>query len=387
MTWLRHTRPVLLVVGGLLVIGSLFGARLLATGTGDGPKTANPTNGKTGSGPVVIGFVDSDPSPVAYGLPPVLQSGQIVEVCVKEGQAVEVGADLFKFDTSLQTADLRRAESLVGKAKAEEGKARGALKAHEQTVALQTLAVSTAKFKFDTGIEVYNIYEKALREGFLKQQGWDKLPQLTPTQQQTITDQVNSDPKRLELQRTRDVAEQEWKYEKAKLDEVIAAKATRLDPILAEATAGVEQADAEVAKAKKAIELCTVTAKTAGVVEQILVREGAVLGISTRTPVLWLVPAGPRVVRAEVEAEFAHRITPEMIGRPVTVYDHTDPKLTYRGTLLRVSGSYLPKRSAGENLLGTDTRVLEAVVHVADPAPAGLPPLRVGQKVKVNFGQ
>jgi hypothetical protein len=31
--------------------------------------------------------------------------------------------------------------------------------------------------------------------------------------------------------------------------------------------------------------------------------------------------------------------------------------------------------------------VLEVVITVTDPAPAGKPPLRVGQKVRVNFGQ
>ena len=40
----------------------------------------------------------------------------------------------------------------------------------------------------------------------------------------------------------------------------------------------------------------------------------------------------------------------------------------------------------GGGLLVNDTRVLEARVVVTDPNPTGKHPLRVGQKVRVNFG-
>jgi multidrug resistance efflux pump len=389
MTWLQRTRPVVLVCGGLFLIGSLLGAGLLASGAGtqDKPKSAAPTNGKNGSGPVFIGFVDSDPSPVQYGLPPVMQAGLVVEVCVKEGQHVAANVDLIKFDSSIQFADLKRAESLVGKAKAEEGKALGAAKYHDTTVANQKLAVSVATFKAKRAAEGYSTYEKTMREQYVKAQGWDKLPALTAQQQLVIDDQLSKDPQRFKLETERDVAAEEAKVENAKLDDVIAAKATRIDPLLVEAKAGIDQAEAEVKKAKAALDLCTIKSKTAGVVEQINVSPGTVLGMTSRIPALRLIPDGPRVVRAEVEAEFAHRVTEKMIGREVTIYDNTDPKITYKGKLLRVSDSFLPKRSAGDNLLGNDTKVLEAVVEVVDPTPEGVPPLRIGQKVKVNFGQ
>src|SRR5688572_15264467 len=115
MTWLRRARPVLIVVGGLLLVGSLLGARLFGTGgTGpDTPQTANPSAGKFGSGPVVIGFVDSDPPKIEYGLPPILQSGQVVEVAVKEGQHVKAGDILFRFDASVWEGKLKTAEKAV----------------------------------------------------------------------------------------------------------------------------------------------------------------------------------------------------------------------------------------------------------------------------------
>ena len=55
MTWLQKTRPLLLFVGGLLLIGSLLGAKVLTAGGSEdkGQSPGEPTNGKDGSGPVL----------------------------------------------------------------------------------------------------------------------------------------------------------------------------------------------------------------------------------------------------------------------------------------------------------------------------------------------
>src|SRR5206468_3255940 len=118
MTWQRRVRPALLVLGFALAAGSLLGARALtASGNGgDQPKTANPATGKA-TGPVVLGTVDSDPAPVAYGLPPVLQSGTVAKVFIRGGQEVKVGDELYAFDTSIQQHDLERAKITVAQAK------------------------------------------------------------------------------------------------------------------------------------------------------------------------------------------------------------------------------------------------------------------------------
>src|SRR5262245_1045601 len=123
MNWLRkQVRPLLFVLGVLLVGGSVAGARLLTAGGGGTDNSAKPTNGKEGSGPVVIGYVDSDPSPIGYGLAPVLQSGEIVKVFVEPGREVRVrdyhlfggklaiGDPLYKFNTRILEAKLSEAE-------------------------------------------------------------------------------------------------------------------------------------------------------------------------------------------------------------------------------------------------------------------------------------
>ena len=152
------------------------------------------------------------------------------------------------------------------------------------------------------------------------------------------------------------------------------------------AEAQVKQAEALVDEARTAVEMCTIRTKMPGTIERVNNSPGDVLGISTRTPAVILVPAGPRIVRAEIEADFAHRVGRDKIGKEVTIYDNTDSKITYKGKVDRIGDTFLPKRSAGDSMLSNDTRVIEAIIVVENASPAGQPPLRVGQKVRVNFG-
>jgi hypothetical protein len=143
---------------------------------------------------------------------------------------------------------------------------------------------------------------------------------------------------------------------------------------------------ATVAEAEAAVDAYLIKAKDGPpcTVEQITAAAGVTYGPGTRTPLLWLIPTGGRVVRAEVEAEFAAHVA-GTVGKKVTIYDHNNFALTYEGVVERISTGFLPKRYAGESLTMNASRVLECVVRVADPAPAGKPPLRVGQPVRVAF--
>ena len=159
----------------------------------------------------------------------------------------------------------------------------------------------------------------------------------------------------------------------AHISAVAALEAANPQVFVDEAEAGVRLAEAEEKTAQTAIDLCTVRAKSAGTIERVTIGPGTTLGIGTREPALWLIPAGKRIVRAEVEPDFAHRVGPEIEGKQVTVFDNTNTQLTYTGTVLHVGKTFLPKRSAGESILTNETRVLEAVIEIADAEP-GWPP-------------
>ena len=380
---IRRLRPAFYLFGVVLVVAMLLGARAL-TGNGhaaDGQKTANPAPAGKGGGLIVLGTVDSDPSPVPYGLPPVLQFGTISRVFVQEGQEVRkadkakgtAGDKLYEFDSTIQQRDLDRAKVAVLQARNELAKANEAKKQHFKKVATMEQGVKAAKTKEASAGQLYRLIEQNLKDSY-KNQGLDES--LWPQKLLNNPDLFKANADYADALSLRERLE-------AELDML---KTADVELLVRQAEIGVQQAQAEERKAQDAVDLCTVWAKSDGTVEHIKISEGTTMGVSTRDPALVLVPAGPRIVRAEVEAEFAHRVGDELKDREVVIADHTDPKLTYKGKVLRASETFLPKRSA-DGLLGSDTRVLEVRIEVLDAAPAGKPPLRVGQRVRVNLGQ
>ena len=376
---LRKMRPVLIAVAVAVVVGSIVGARALTNG-GSGDANAKPadTAPRSAAGLVVMGNVDTDPSPVHYGLPSVLASGMIAKVHVKEGDAVKIDQPLYEFDATMQKADLRRAELSVEYARTKVAEAKELAAQHERLVEVTEAGVDAAKRKESQTAAYYRLVEKNLEEYYKA----EKYPQ------DTWAERKKNDPNLYKANVDYDAAQGERKLKEADLKRL---KAVDPQVKVKEAEAAVDQAKGEQAKAQSAVDLCVVRAKSAGTVEHLTISAGTTLGVGTRTPALWLIPAGKRVVRAEVEAEFAHRVSPETHeGRAVTISDHTDPKLTYAGAVRRVPDTFMLKRNNADSFLGSDTRVIEVLVDVTEepnPQDKKKPPLRVGQRVRVNLGQ
>jgi multidrug resistance efflux pump len=357
MTWLRKTRPVLIVVGLALAVGSLVGARARSHGDGgeSAAKAAEPGAPKAAGGPII-------------------QSGTITKVLVNEGDAVKVDQELYEFDATTQAADLTQAGANVAVYKVKVKEAEQAVKEYGEQIKLAELTVTFAKRKVELAVAYHTLVDKNLEKGFraqgVKAEDWEDLKKSNP-----------------DLYK----AKVEWTLALNDLDlaERKLAQLKEIDPQVKadEARAGVTSAEAARAKAQSAVNLCVVRAKTAGTVEHLSIGPGSTLGIGTHAPALLIVPAGPRIVRAEVEAEFAHRVGPELEGKGVTIIDGTDANLTYSGTVRRVATAFLTKRSNADGFLGNDTRVLEVRIEVADAAPAGKPPLFVGKRVRVNLGR
>ena len=385
---LRKIKPLLYVLGGLLIIGSLLGARLLTHGAGGGTaepaKPPGPTNGKDGSGPVVLGTVDSNPSPIGFFLPPVLQSGQIVKVFVEPGQEVKlreyrlfggkmvVGDPLYKFNTQMLEEKLRNAQLGVEVAIANVRKTKELLNQHTTGIETQKFKIDVAKDKVNRTLELYRLYERNVRK-LNMQETEDRIKVLLANDHEFYKIETAWRTAVLEL-RAENIA-------LAAMEKIDASVGVAI------AEAQVRQCEGLVDEARTAIELCTIRTQVPGTIERVNVSPGDTIGISTRTPAVILVPAGPRIVRAEIEADFAHRVGRDKIGKEVTIYDNTDPKITYKGKVERIGDTFLFKRSNGDSMVPSDTRVIEATIVVENSSPAGMPPLRVGQKVRVNLGQ
>ncbi len=319
--------------------------------------------------------MDTDPPPVSYGLPPVLQSGTVLKVFVKEHEDVKVDQPLYAFDATLQQATVDSAKAAVTLAETKVAEAKEGKKRHVRNIEVMKQGVEALERR---ARDVVNYRDKIVKKNLEDSYRRNTIPP------EEWPAKLSIDPTYAEAENKYTAAYNELEVEKAKLK---ALEAVDTQIPVEQAEAAVNQAQKELARAQVVVDLCVVKAKTAGTVEQVSISPGATLGISTRTPALWLIPAGPRVVRAEVEAEFAHRVGNDRIGKQVTISDHSDAKLTYTGTVRDIGKTFLPKRANAENLIGNDTRVIEAVIDITDASPAGKPPLRVGQRVRVNLGQ
>lgn len=376
MSWLRKARPALVVLGLATLLATVAGARALTGGADGKPGSGGPPAApplKPG-GTVVLGYVDTATPQVEYGLPPVLASGTIAKVFVKGGDSVRAGDKLYEFDTTVQRGLVNRAKSAVAYAKTKVAEARELAGQHQSAISLAEFAVKNAESEVQFKLDEYRLVEQNIEGAYRAEQiameKWEARKKGEPSLYKANVEYriavLRKEYKDKELARLRAVNPQ------VKVDE---------------AEAAVKQAETEQASAEDAVELCTVRAKVDGTVEQVTVAPGKTLGVGTRQPALWLIPAGARIVIAEVEADFTHRLGANMPGKAVTVTDDANASLKYAGTVRRVGSTFLRKRGTADALVASDTRVIEVEVEIADAAPANLPPLLVGQRVRVHLGQ
>ncbi len=367
------------LLGVALVAGSLIGANRLAnpdTTSGGGapndPKKAK--NTAIVDGLVVKGTVDSDPSSMSFFLPSHMPSGTIKEVLVRNGAEVKPGDVLVKFDDQFLQIDLKEATSAFNVAVTKFNQAKALKDQHGRTVEQAKLAVTNAEY----------LQARAEEGVALATRNFDKLNKLSG-------DLTTAE---LEKRRLDDpmIFEAKTKVEIAKNN--VSAKA--LDQKLVEGQPVAETANeaqftcelmqTKIEKIKLAIERCVWKADIGGVIEQVTATPGLVVGQQSRAPLFYLIPGGPRIVRAEVVPDFSYKIK-DKIGQKVTITDDTNTALTYEGTVKRIGSAFLNKRNGGaaDLLAGKASVALEIEIEVTDAAPAGKSPLRVGQPVRVAF--
>lgn len=361
------------MLGVCLLAISLVAAKSLVQT--DSAKPDKPAPPAPHNGTIALGTVDSDPGPVRVG-PPGIPGMQVVvsKVSVKDGDEVAEGAPLVQFDDSAIQPKLKQAKAELTAAVQDKVSAEAAKQVHTVNLARQDANITATKEQLERAKKGLDI-GRQLFEAELN------LPD-SNGQQLTEAKKQKRRNENLELLRgeglvaelTARLADEEKKLDALKLNPV--------DADIARAAAQIEACNGKILEAQAYIDACLVKARSAGVVEQVYAAAGMTFGPSTREPLMRLIPAGKRVVRAEVEAEFAFKVA-DKIGKKAVIYDANNFALTYAGTLVRVPSAFLPKRTAADVLTIAPSLVLECLIEVTDPAPSGKPPLRVGQPVRV----
>ncbi len=346
----RFRVPSLVWVGGLLLTLSFIGVGWGKWHFPDGGTSSSPVPREPELMPrraVCFGFVDTE-----RGVIPLcpLQPGRVLTVEAQDNQDVKKGAVLLRIEDTLARETLDEAEADL-------------VSAQTQLTMAQLL-----KGQHEKQIEG----QKAALQARLHELAGARIKQ-AEAQRLAKNDLVRNDTVPLAEEAVK-ALEAAVAGEKAKLEAL-----KEIDPNLAviRAEQDVKVREARVRKAKFGLKECVVTAPCDGTVLRLLATVGEALGTNPVRPAVNFCPAGKRIVRAEVEQEFANRAVP---GTTALIQDDTRTSPLWKGKVVRVSDWYTQRRSILlEPLQFNDVRTLECLIEL-DPST---PPLKIGQRVRV----
>ena len=142
----------------------------------------------------------------------------------------------------------------------------------------------------------------------------------------------------------------------------------------------VENKKRMIDKAQLAVNECQIKAPCRGMILRQLINVGELLGPMSKGPALQFCPAGDRIVRAEVEQEYAGRVK---VGQKAIIQDESTGEGKWSGVVIGVSPWYTQRRDIRlEPQQFNDSRTLEVIIRLDDE---GTSPLRINQRVRVKL--
>jgi membrane fusion protein (multidrug efflux system) len=282
-----------------------------------------------------------------------LQSGRIAEILVRENDRVEAGAALLRLDDTQARMLVSEAKLSLETAQEQLTSARRMPEQQAAKIEQQRAAIEAAEQRL-AGARVLSSRKRQLL----------KLNQISPEELTAAEDQSH------ELQAAVQV-------EAAKLREL-----QLHDPVqdVRRAELNVAAVQAKLDQAVHALDECTLKAPQVGSVLRILVGIGDVVTPQTKQVAILFAPNDRRVVRAELDQEFASQVHE---GQPVVVEDDAPSGQRWTGHVLRVADWYHSRRTIlKEPAPPLDVRTVECLIEL----DAGQMQPRLGQRVRTTIG-
>jgi multidrug resistance efflux pump len=339
----------LLLIAGLVV---LLTSAVSATWGLQHSDTATDRTGATPSAPgvVALGYVDLEHG-VSSLFP--IQSGRVAEVMAHENDRVEAGAALLRLDDTDARLQVAEAKVALETAEANLATARKLPEQHAAKLDQQRGAAEAAEQRL-----------AAARTLLGRKQQLAKLNQISPEDATAAQDQVNElqAAARAEAARLRELQLHDPAVDVRRAELNVTAMQTKLD------------------QAQHALDECTLKAPRAGCLLRIVVGPGEVLSSQTKQAAILFAPDGTRLVRAEVDQEFAGRVHQ---GQPAVVEDDAASGQRWTGRVLRIADWYHSRRTIlKEPAPPLDVRTVECLIEL----DAGQAQPRLGQRVRVTIG-
>ncbi|MBI1918409.1 MAG: HlyD family efflux transporter periplasmic adaptor subunit [Planctomycetes bacterium] len=354
----RRTRWFV-ALGFTLLAASAIGTGVVLRSHAHDGKAAD-TSPASGDNPAYgVGHVDSEER--VAELYPRLPEGVpniVTEVLVKENDFVKKGKPLLRLDSTQARFRRQAAQAELSASELKLDQAKEAVPQHESLIASQRKAIEAS--------------EAGLKTAQLELKDVERIYGLKDAQ-------LISKPKRDIAEETVGQARKKVEFEQTKLT-VLEKRVATLQLEIARAKEEVVGKQALLDQAKFAEELCELKAPFDGKVLRLTVAVGQLLGPQPREPILYFCPDTPRIIRAEIDQEFANQI---QVGQPVIITDDATLTGSIRGKVKRISDWFAQRRSPlFEPRQLNDVRTLECIIEV-DPAQAK--DLRIGQRVRVKI--
>lgn len=335
------------VVMLVLLAGSIAGTAWWLARPGPGPAPAAPADE---ADVYCTGRVDA--AGQVTGLDPA-QPGRVTAVLVAEGATVTDRQELVRLDAAAAEARLTQAQATVDSVQVELDAA-----LHDKERMPTQLAARAA----------------LLNAAAARVEAARKLLQQRKEQQQ-VTPLGKAELEAMEAQ-VRELEQMEAS-QRLELEDL-----RKIDPDLRvrAARAKLKAAEADRDLARKAVGDCVITAPGPGTVLRLQAAVGGLLSPGAPVPAVVFAPAGPLVVRAEVDQESLGKVA---VGMPVEVQDENRPDgPVWKGRVKRLARWVAQRRNfvlePGEL---NDVRTLECVIELDPPAEG----LWIGQRMRVRI--
>jgi multidrug resistance efflux pump len=312
----------------------------------------SPTGSEADAEPGVVCFGHVD---VEQGVTPLypLLPGRVTQVKVHENDVVAAGTVLVHFDDQVAQLRVREAEADLEAAREQLAQALKLPEQQHTRLVQQRAAIEAVQHRLEAARQVLA-----------------RKKELTSAEQLSAHETAAAQAQVRELEAVE-------RAEKARLGELE----------LNDPSAGIKRARADVTakqarldQTRRGVDECLLRAPADGTVLRVQVSTGEVLGAQPKQPAVLFCPKGPRIIRAEVEQEFAASV---VVGQAALIQDDTTAAFTWRGKVTRLSDWYTHRRSIlQEPLQFNDVRTLECLITV-EP---GQRPLRIGQRVRIALG-
>lgn len=353
----RYSRQVLWIALVVLTIASAAGPTYLIShpsnaGQGNLDPSAGPIEQpRGGRGVVCYGYVDVEQG-IASLAP--LQQGRVAEVLVSETEEVAEGKVLLRLEDRQARLRVEEAKAALAAAVTQQELARQLPEQHRARLAQQQESIEAVRRRLSSA-----------QQSLIRKQQLLKAQQISAEELAAAEEQIKEIEalERAAVQKLAELQVINPKVEQARADAEVATYQARLD------------------QAQQVLDECELKAPGPGTVMRILVSPGEVIGAQPAKPALLFCPSKPRLIRAEVEQEFASRLG---VGQPVVVEDDTAAGATWRGRVYRIGDWYTQRRAVlQESPLKNDVRTVECLIAL----DSSQPPLRIGQRVRVAINR